>query len=63
MFDGLPGAAGLWFAGDLYGCAHGLMASLVAQFGGVPHVALVAGGRDRARPRKAAHRAESLRTR
>jgi hypothetical protein len=31
-----------------YGFAHGLMASLVARFGGVPHVALAAGGRDRA---------------
>ena len=52
------GAVGLWFSGIFYGFAHGLMASLVAQFGGAVLVALAAGGlceHDRAQVRVTAH--------
>src|SRR5882762_2618866 len=49
---GAAGAAGLWFDRLFsYGFAHGVMTSRVAQFGGVPGVALAAGGRVLARPR------------
>jgi len=51
-------AVGVWFTGFLYGFAHGVVTSLVAQFGGVPGVALAAGGsrgHDRAQVRVTAH--------
>ena len=55
------GAVGLWFyrlSGFLYGFAHGVVSSRVAQFGGAAPVALAAGGvagHDRAPVRVTAH--------